>query len=87
MITLWRAGTWRTRAAMLTLLALALGALLVPALARTDPLAIGDGHRPAAILQPPRQPVYPEPAVGVEHHFDDRRVFEEAGDGGAERGA
>jgi hypothetical protein len=52
-----------------------------------DPLAIGGGHRPAAILQTPRQPVYPKPAVGVEHHLDDRRVFEEAGDGGTERGA
>ena len=52
-----------------------------------DPLAIGGGHRPAAILKPPRQPVYPKPAVGVEHHLDDRRVFEEAGDGGTERGA
>ncbi len=52
-----------------------------------DPLAIGCGHRPSAILQTPRQPVYPKPAIGVEHHFDDRRVFEEAGDGGTERGA
>ena len=42
MITFWRGAGWQTRAAMLMLLALALGALLVPALARTDPLAIGD---------------------------------------------
>jgi len=40
-----------------------------------------------AVLQTTRQPVYPKPGVGVEHHLDDRRVFEEAGDGGTERGA
>ena len=52
-----------------------------------DPLAIGGGQRPPGVVQAPRQPVDPEPAVGVEHHLDDRRVFEEAGDGGTERGA
>ena len=60
MIAFWRAAQWQTRAAMLTLLALALGALLVPALARTDPLAIGDAL--ALRLLPPF-------AIDVTHHF------------------
>ncbi len=42
MIAFWRRSGAQTRVAMLTLVALALGALLVPALANTDPLAIGD---------------------------------------------
>ncbi|MEO6211736.1 MAG: ABC transporter permease [Gemmatimonadaceae bacterium] len=42
MIALWRHSAAPARAALLMLLALALGALLVPALASTDPLAIGD---------------------------------------------
>lgn len=60
MIVLWRTSRWQTRAAMLTLLALALGALLVPALARTDPLAIGDAL--ALRLLPPL-------SFDVTHHF------------------
>ena len=52
-----------------------------------DPLAVGCGQRAPAILEAARQPVDPEPAVGVEHHLDDRRVFEEGRDRGAERGA
>jgi len=59
-IVLWRTSRWQTRAAMLTLLALALGALLVPALARTDPLAIGDAL--ALRLLPPL-------SFDVTHHF------------------
>ena len=31
-----------------------------------DPLAVGGGKGPARVLQPTRQPVYPEPAIGVE---------------------
>ncbi len=42
MIAFWRTSSTQTRVAMLTLLALVLGAMLVPAFARTDPLAIGD---------------------------------------------
>jgi peptide/nickel transport system permease protein len=59
-IAVWHTASWRTRAAMLTLLALALGALLVPALAGTDPLAIGDAL--ALRLLPPL-------AVDVTGHF------------------
>lgn len=60
MIAFWRGARTQTRAAMLTLLALALGALLVPALARTDPLAIGDAL--ALRLLPPL-------SFDVTHHF------------------
>jgi len=59
-IVFWRTARWQTRAAMLTLLALALGALVVPALARTDPLAIGDAL--ALRLLPPL-------SFDVTHHF------------------
>ena len=52
-----------------------------------NPLAVSGGQRASAILEPARQPVDPEPAVRIEHHLDDRRVFEEGGDRGAERGA
>jgi peptide/nickel transport system permease protein len=41
-IAFWRTTNGRTRAAIIMLLALALGAVLVPTLASTDPLAIGD---------------------------------------------
>jgi peptide/nickel transport system permease protein len=60
MIAFWRSANWQTRAAMLMLLALALGALLVPALARTDPLAIGDAL--ALRLLPPL-------SMDATHHF------------------
>ena len=60
MIAFWRASTTQTRAAIVTLLALALGALLVPALARTDPLAIGDAL--ALRLLPPL-------SFDAMHHF------------------
>ena len=42
MSAFWRGANSQTRAALVMLVALALGALLVPVLARTDPLAIGD---------------------------------------------
>ena len=46
------------------------------------------GRDPAAgVLKPARQPVDPEPAIGIEHHLDDAGVFEIAGDRGAKRGA
>jgi peptide/nickel transport system permease protein len=38
----WRGAGWQTRAAMLVLVVLALGAILVPALASASPTAIGD---------------------------------------------
>ena len=60
MIAFWRGARTQTRAAILMLLALALGALLVPALARTDPLAIGDAL--ALRLLPPL-------SFDVTHHF------------------
>jgi peptide/nickel transport system permease protein len=59
-IAFWRSSGARTRAAMITLLVLALGALVVPALASTDPLAIGDAL--ALRLLPPF-------SFDVTHHF------------------
>ena len=52
-----------------------------------DALAVGGGETLAGVRQAPRQPVDPEPAVGIEHHLDDRWVFEQAGDRRPERGA
>ncbi|MEP7086098.1 MAG: ABC transporter permease, partial [Gemmatimonadota bacterium] len=60
MTEFWRGAGTQTRAAMLMLLALALAALVVPALAQTDPLAIGDAL--ALRLLPPL-------SVDVAHHF------------------
>jgi hypothetical protein len=52
-----------------------------------DTLAVGGGQALSRIRQPLGQAVDPEPPVGVEHHLDDCGVFQESGDGGAERGA
>jgi hypothetical protein len=49
---------------------------------RTIRLAVGGGHRPAAVFQPARQSVDPVPAVWVEHHLDDGGVLEEGRDPG-----
>ena len=42
MSAFWRSAGWQTRAAMLMLVALALGAIVVPALSSASPTAIGD---------------------------------------------
>lgn len=60
MITLWRSAGWQARAAMFVLFALALGAMLVPALASASPTAIGDAL--ALRLLPPL-------SVDAGHHF------------------
>jgi len=60
MIAFWRSSSVQARIAMVTLVALALGALLVPALANADPLAIGDAL--ALRLLPPL-------SFDVTHHF------------------
>jgi hypothetical protein len=52
-----------------------------------DPFGVRWRHPAASVLQPARQPVDPEFAVGIEHHFDDARVFEVAGNRRSERGA
>ena len=52
-----------------------------------DPFAVGRREPLAGIREAARQPVDPEPAVGIEHHLDDRRVFELGGDRRSERGA
>ncbi len=50
-------------------------------------LAVGRRQSLTRIGQALREPVDPEPPVRVEHHLDDRRVFQETGDGRAEGGA
>ena len=51
--------------------------------------AFGVGGRDAApgVLETARQPIDPEPTVGIEHHLDDARIFEIAGNRRPERGA
>jgi hypothetical protein len=52
-----------------------------------DPFGVSGPDMAAGIFQSTSQPVDPQPAVGVEHDFDDARIFEIAGDRGSERGA
>ena len=52
-----------------------------------DALAVGSGQAFAGVRQAARQPVDPQPAIGVEHHLDDRRIFEKARDRRTERRA
>ena len=52
-----------------------------------DPFAVGRRQPLSRIGEPARQPVDPEPPVGVQHHLDDAWVFEEGGDRRSERGA
>ncbi len=52
-----------------------------------DPLAIGGGQHRARIGNPKPEPVDPEPSVGIEHDFDDRRVFKPGPDLGPKRRA
>ena len=52
-----------------------------------DAFAIGGGQTLARIGQPFGQAVDPQPPVRVQHHLDHGRVFEQPGNGGAERGA
>ena len=52
-----------------------------------DALGIGWGDPATGVLKPARQPVDPEPAIGIEHHLDNAGIFEIAGDRGAKRRA
>ena len=52
-----------------------------------DALAVGCGEALAGIRQATRQPIDPEPAIGIEHHLDDDRVFEPGRDRRSKRGA
>ncbi len=40
-----------------------------------DPLRIGRRHAAAGILNPARQPIDPEAAIGIEHDLDDAGIF------------
>jgi hypothetical protein len=52
-----------------------------------DPLAIVSRQALSGIDEPAREPIDPEPAIGVEHHFDDGSVFEPKRDGRTKRRA
>ena len=41
----------------------------------------------AGLFEAAREAVDPDMPIGVEHHLDDRAVFEEPGDGRTKRGA
>ena len=45
-----------------------------------DALAIGGRQSFTRIGKTFRQPVDPEPPIGVEHHLDDRGIFQKRGD-------
>ena len=45
-----------------------------------DPLAIGGRQSLTRIGKPLGKPVDSEPPIGVEHHLDDRGVFQKPGD-------
>ena len=50
-------------------------------------LGVGGRDAEASVLEAARQPVDPKPAIGIEHHLNDARVFEIAGDRWPQRGA
>jgi hypothetical protein len=52
-----------------------------------NPLAIVRRQPLSGIDEAAGEPIDPEPAIGVEHHLDDRSVFEPKRDGRSERGA
>jgi hypothetical protein len=39
-------------------------------------LPVGSGQAFASFRQTSREPVDPQPAIGIEHYLDDRRIFE-----------
>ena len=45
-----------------------------------DPLAIGGRQSFTGVGKTFRQPVDPEPPIGIEHHLDDRGIFQKRGD-------
>jgi hypothetical protein len=40
-----------------------------------DAFAVGSGQALVSLRQPSRQPVNPQPSIGIEHHLNDRRIF------------
>ena len=49
-----------------------------------DALAIGGRQSFTGVGKALRKPVDPEPPIGVEHHLDDRGIFQKGGDRGPE---
>jgi len=52
-----------------------------------DALAVGCSKALAGIREAPREPIDPEPTVGIEHHLDDDGIFEPSRNRWSERGA
>jgi hypothetical protein len=52
-----------------------------------DALRIGRHDAEASVVEAARQPVDPESTIGIEHHLDDARIFEIAGNRWPQRGA
>ena len=52
-----------------------------------DAFSVGGREALACVRQAARQPVDPQPAIGVEHHLDDRGVLQVSRNGGAKRAA
>ena len=52
-----------------------------------DPLSIGGAHQAVGCSKAFAQPIDPQTAIGIEHHFDHRRLFKPACDLAAKRRA
>src|SRR5208337_4531938 len=52
-----------------------------------DAFGVGGGDAAPGVFETARQPIDPEPTVGVEHHLDDARIFEITGNRWPKRGA
>jgi len=53
-----------------------LGTDMVPQTSRTMRSPSSGDKRSPGIDEPAREPIDPEPAIGIEHHLNDRRIFE-----------
>jgi hypothetical protein len=52
-----------------------------------DPLTVSSRQSLPRVRQAFREPVDPQPAIGVEHHFDDCWILEPGRDGRPQRGS
>ncbi len=52
-----------------------------------NPFAVGGRQPLTCVRQPIGQPVDPDASIGIEHDFDDARIFEPRGDRRPQRGA
>ena len=52
-----------------------------------DALTVGWRQHLSRIGQAVRQPIDPDAAIGIQHHFGDRGIIQEPGNGGSQRRA